>query len=88
MQTKPPVPTHRSEFEAHQPAVEKFVATSSGKYRGVILTLKGSRENGCIDASGEQYDFVSRYFAPWAGIKEDPVTGEVPLLVGAAAKGQ
>lgn len=21
------------------------------------------------------YDFVSRYFAPWVGVNEDPVTG-------------
>lgn len=34
--------------------------------RGIILTAK--------DESG-QYDFVSRFFAPAAGINEDPVTG-------------
>ncbi|HEY0286528.1 MAG TPA: PhzF family phenazine biosynthesis protein [Pseudomonas sp.] len=28
-----------------------------------------------ITARGEQYDFVSRYFAPGLGIPEDPVTG-------------
>ena len=33
--------------------------------QGVMLTVKGS----------EEYDFVSRYFAPWVGIPEDPVTG-------------
>jgi PhzF family phenazine biosynthesis protein len=33
--------------------------------RGVIVTSAGS----------EPYDFVSRYFAPWVGIDEDPVTG-------------
>lgn len=32
--------------------------------RGVIVT-----------AAGDEYDFVSRYFAPAAGIDEDPVTG-------------
>jgi predicted PhzF superfamily epimerase YddE/YHI9 len=26
-------------------------------------------------AAGEEFDFVSRYFAPGAGIDEDPVTG-------------
>lgn len=32
---------------------------------GVIATAKGSRP----------YDFISRFFAPWLGINEDPVTG-------------
>ncbi|KYG82878.1 PhzF family phenazine biosynthesis protein [Roseivirga echinicomitans] len=35
-------------------------------------------ENGVIISAlskGEKYDFVSRYFAPNLGIKEDPVTG-------------
>jgi PhzF family phenazine biosynthesis protein len=34
--------------------------------RGVIVTSR---------ASGGQYDFVSRFFAPGSGIDEDPVTG-------------
>ena len=29
----------------------------------------------CITAPGDNVDFVSRYFAPRAGIPEDPVTG-------------
>ena len=33
--------------------------------RGVIVTTKGE----------DNFDFVSRFFAPWAGINEDPVTG-------------
>ena len=32
--------------------------------RGVIVT-----------AAGKEYDFVSRFFAPGAGVDEDPVTG-------------
>ena len=28
-----------------------------------------------VSASGESYDFVSRFFAPSAGVNEDPVTG-------------
>lgn len=28
-----------------------------------------------VTAPGEEADFVSRFFAPWAGIDEDPVTG-------------
>ncbi len=34
--------------------------------RGVVITAASE--------SGE-YDFVSRYFAPWVGVNEDPVTG-------------
>ena len=43
---------------------------------GVIVTLKGTSDNGCQDNDGCQYDFVSRYFNPWFGIPEDPVTGK------------
>lgn len=48
---------------------------ATGKIKGVIVTLKGTSINGCVDKSGETYDFISRYFAPWNGISEDPVTG-------------
>ena len=41
------------------------------------MTLKGSEANHCIDKTGKMYDFVSRYFAPWVGIPEDPVTGRL-----------
>ncbi len=42
----------------------KFRVLSRINYAGVICT-----------APGKKYDFVSRYFAPYAGINEDPVTG-------------
>lgn len=45
--------------------------------RGVILTVKGSVENQAVDGELAPYDFVSRYFAPFVGIPEDPVTGSV-----------
>ncbi|XP_072051115.1 phenazine biosynthesis-like domain-containing protein isoform X2 [Amphiura filiformis] len=48
---------------------------NTGRIMGVILTLKGSKENGAVDAHGKVYDFISRYFAPWNGIPEDPFTG-------------
>ncbi|MFM2479169.1 PhzF family phenazine biosynthesis protein [Celerinatantimonas sp. MCCC 1A17872] len=34
--------------------------------RGVVVTAKAKTQNA---------DFISRYFAPWVGIDEDPVTG-------------
>ena len=44
-----------------------------------ILDIPG----GCllITAPGEDVDFVSRFFAPYAGIDEDPVTGSAHCLM-------
>lgn len=42
--------------------------------RGVLVTTDTS-------AAGK-YDFVSRYFAPWNGIPEDPVTGSAHTVLG------
>lgn len=42
----------------------KLVKTKE-EIRGVIVTSSGY----------PSYDFISRYFAPWVGINEDPVTG-------------
>jgi PhzF family phenazine biosynthesis protein len=36
--------------------------------RGIAVTAR---------SDGRPYDFVSRYFAPWVGVNEDPVTGSV-----------
>ncbi|MBU5483765.1 PhzF family phenazine biosynthesis protein [Clostridium sp. MSJ-11] len=30
-----------------------------------------------VTTKGREYDFITRYFNPWAGINEDPVTGTV-----------
>ncbi len=43
-----------------------FTALRSAPARGVIITSRASQPG---------YDFVSRFFAPGAGIDEDPVTG-------------
>ena len=52
------------------------VLHSSGKVRGAIVTLRGSSSAADVDAASSiRYDFSSRYFAPWVGIDEDPVTG-------------
>ncbi|KAM7423905.1 hypothetical protein PAMA_000324 [Pampus argenteus] len=47
-----------------------------GRVRGIIITMKGSPD--CQPG----YDFYSRYFAPWAGIPEDPVTGSAHTVLG------
>lgn len=41
--------------------------------KGVGVTCRGNKS----------YDFISRYFNPWAGVNEDPVTGSVHTLLAA-----
>ena len=53
----------RQDVEVIQPNFAKLAALNA---QGVIIT------GPC---SGNPYDFASRYFAPAAGIPEDPVTG-------------
>lgn len=60
-----------AELRALQP---DFIALSRIPGRGVAVTAKA-------DANSE-YDFVSRYFAPWVGINEDPVTGSAHCILG------
>ncbi|MCG9640606.1 PhzF family phenazine biosynthesis protein [Vibrio sp. Isolate34] len=43
-----------------------FDALKGMKGRGVVVTAL---------SSNSELDFVSRYFAPWVGVNEDPVTG-------------
>jgi PhzF family phenazine biosynthesis protein len=52
--------------EAVRAAKPDFVRLKNTDARGVILTAKSDEP---------QYHFVSRFFAPQAGINEDPVTG-------------
>lgn len=42
-------------------------------FKGVIVTVRGDPDS--------QYDFLSRYFAPWNGIDEDPVTGSAHTVL-------
>lgn len=56
-------------------AQELLLAEKTGKIKGLIVTLKGN----CHEKR-ESYDFYSRYFAPWYGVAEDPVTGVFPCL--------
>ncbi|XP_041839192.1 phenazine biosynthesis-like domain-containing protein 1 [Melanotaenia boesemani] len=50
---------------------------TSGRVKGLIVTLKGSPD--CQPG----YDFYSRFFGPWSGIPEDPVTGSAHTVLGA-----
>jgi PhzF family phenazine biosynthesis protein len=40
-----------------------------------FTVMRGAGEKVIITAKGKKYDFVSRFFAPTAGVDEDPVTG-------------
>jgi PhzF family phenazine biosynthesis protein len=51
----------------------KRLAAACGRARGVIVTAASDRP---------EHDFVSRYFAPGAGIDEDPVTGSAHCCLG------
>lgn len=53
------------------PGIEK-----TGKVKGLILTVKGESGGQTIP-----YDFYSRYFAPWVGVPEDPVTGSAHTVL-------
>lgn len=55
------------------PNTDKLFSIHDGsEIKGVIISIKG----GGNDSEGTPYDFISRYFAPWNGIPEDPVTGK------------
>lgn len=50
-----------------------FTALRKLSVRGVIVTAR---------ASSPEFDFVSRFFAPGAGVDEDPVTGSAHCALG------
>ena len=60
-----------SQLEKISPPISKLLEIeSSGKVAGVILTAKS-----------KEFHFISRYFAPWNGIPEDPVTGSAHTVL-------
>ena len=50
-----------------------FTALGALPVRGVIVTCR---------SDGKPYDFLSRFFAPAAGVNEDPVTGSAHCALG------
>jgi len=48
--------------------------------KGVAVTSQG--QNSALHSKYQKFDFVSRYFAPWNGILEDPVTGSLHTALG------
>ncbi|XP_064604692.1 phenazine biosynthesis-like domain-containing protein 1 isoform X1 [Liolophura sinensis] len=72
----------REEFEHWSPPVGSLPeADKTGKMILVIVTVKGPPEKGFVDKDGTPYDFVSRSFAPWTGVPEDPVTGSAHTVL-------
>lgn len=74
----------RSQLEAMDPVSHDLLSAAPADCSvvGVIVTLKGSGQKDCSDAESKQYDFISRYFAPWLGVPEDPVTGSAHSVLG------
>lgn len=56
-----------------------FNALIKVKGRGIAVTTK---------SNANDVDFVSRYFAPWVGINEDPVTGSAQCALAEYWKGK
>ena len=50
-----------------------FARLGQIEVRGVIVTSR---------SASPDFDFISRFFAPWAGIDEDPVTGSAHCCLG------
>uniref|UniRef100_A0ACB8F8J2 Uncharacterized protein n=1 Tax=Sphaerodactylus townsendi TaxID=933632 RepID=A0ACB8F8J2_9SAUR len=60
----------------YSPDTKKFLVRLSDTYeRPDLEKLKGWK------ASANHYDFYSRYFAPWVGVSEDPVTGSAHAVL-------
>lgn len=57
---------NQSKVKEIKPDYVKLIAYTEIKLGGIIITSKADDKN---------FDFVSRFFTPWFGINEDPVTG-------------
>jgi len=65
-------------FEYHDESIVRnlkpdFAALKKRSGRGLVVTAPSDKP---------PLDFVSRYFAPWIGIDEDPVTGSAHCILG------
>ncbi|MBI3892251.1 MAG: PhzF family phenazine biosynthesis protein [Candidatus Wallbacteria bacterium] len=62
----------KTDLRAIAPDFSALLVAVPPGVRGVVVTQK----------SAPPYDFISRYFAPWAGVPEDPVTGAAHCALG------
>ncbi|XP_074648457.1 phenazine biosynthesis-like domain-containing protein [Tubulanus polymorphus] len=70
----------RSDLEKLSPDPRELLSLHDGsKIKSIIVTVAG---NEATDDTREKYDFLSRNFAPWHGIPEDPVTGSAHTVLG------
>uniref|UniRef100_A0A7E4URZ9 Phenazine biosynthesis-like domain-containing protein n=1 Tax=Panagrellus redivivus TaxID=6233 RepID=A0A7E4URZ9_PANRE len=68
----------RNELLSLTPNAEQLLKVHDGsKVRGVVVTVapKDAKKQEFVDGNDREFDYVSRYFAPWVGIPEDPATG-------------
>jgi PhzF family phenazine biosynthesis protein len=56
-----------------------FARLGQVEVRGIIVTSR---------SRSPEFDFVSRFFAPWAGVDEDPVTGSAHCCLGPYWRGR
>ena len=65
----------RDELESLKPNFDEMMSNHDGSiYKGVIVTIYAGIKY-------PDYDFFSRYFAPWNGIPEDHVTGSAHTVL-------
>ena len=64
-------------------ADEDAVKAVEPDFRAMVVATSGLAVNGAIVTAegGAGYDFVSRFFAPWLGVDEDPVTGSAHTVL-------
>lgn len=67
-------------MESLKPDAASLLSLHNGSLvKGVIVTLSGGLQ-GEMSEDSQLYHCISRYFAPWNGIPEDPVTGKYEAL--------
>ncbi|KAF6253732.1 hypothetical protein COO60DRAFT_1642910 [Scenedesmus sp. NREL 46B-D3] len=74
---QPDLQLGRQGLQALQPDIEQLQAAAAPDHLGgiIVSTLASQGEAG-------GYDFHSRFFAPWLGVEEDPVTGSAHAVLG------
>ncbi|KAE9550111.1 hypothetical protein FO519_006671 [Halicephalobus sp. NKZ332] len=77
--------TTKDEFMSIKHNGDKLLQIHDGsKIRGIVVTMspKDAKKQGFVDSEGKPYDYISRFFVPWAGINEDPATGSAQCVLG------
>ncbi|XP_041364217.1 phenazine biosynthesis-like domain-containing protein 1 [Gigantopelta aegis] len=70
----------RDQFEDWTPNIS-IMNDATDSLVALIITTRGSPQQGYKDNKGKPYDFVSRVFDPWTGLSEDPVTGSAQTVL-------